>query len=323
MAMRTIHIDDYKSTGPCVVCVGNFDGVHRGHQSLMRQAVQSAGADTPTVYTFSRHPANVLAGRPVNPLITTNQERLAILEELGIAQTVLDPFRPELYNMAPETFFEEILIGRLHATAIVCGTRYHFGRDGAGDVRLLEQCCDHSGIVLHLMPPVRQGDRIISSSWVRSAIAEGDVQTAAQLLGRPYRLTAEVLQGDHRGRTLGTPTANQAFPELKLRPRKGVYITRLTIDGAVYYGTTAVSARPTFHGGSGGDNILAETHVLHYEGDLYGRTLQVDFLQRTRDIVTFSSAAQLRDRLCHDVAEADALRAEELGVPSLRTEVER
>lgn len=307
MTMRTIHIDQYEPRQPCIVCVGNFDGVHLGHQSLMRQTVQSAGGCLPTVYTFSRHPTNVLAGRTVTPLITTNAERSAVFAQLGIRLTVMDPFRPWLQSMAPEAFFEEMLLGRLQASAVVCGTRYHFGKDGAGDVQLLGRLCEQAGIVLHLMPPVKRGDRIISSSWVRESVAEGDVALAAELLGRPYRLTGTVLLGDQRGRQLEAPTINQSFHPLKLRPKEGVYATRLDIDGVTHYGTTAVSRRPTFRGGSAGDSVLAETNILGYSGDLYGRTLQVEFLRRTRDIVTFSSAQQLRDRLKRDMEEAAAI----------------
>ena len=299
--MQVIHIDKVDAVAPSVVCLGNFDGVHLGHQAVIRQAVFLANEAMPAIaYTFSRLPANQLSKGKSTPLITSNKERVDAMGNLGVNCIVMDPFRPSLSSMEPKDFFCRILLDTLNAKAIVCGTNYRFGAGGGGDTALLSSLCEEAGITLHLVRPVSHEGRVISSSWIRALISEGEMELAHALIGRPYCLTASVVHGEKRGRKLGVPTMNQLFPDWKLRPKEGVYAARAELDGHLYAATTCVSTRPTF----GGSGVNSETHILGFDGDLYGRVVTISFLKRTRGIISFESPEILRQQLLHDIEDA-------------------
>ncbi|HWP79705.1 MAG TPA: bifunctional riboflavin kinase/FAD synthetase [Candidatus Acidoferrum sp.] len=304
--MQVVNIAQYVNNGPVVAALGNFDGVHRGHQSLLAETVRLARAlgATPIVYTFSSHPANVLAGRIVAPSITTNAERLELFERLGIEMTVMDPFKPETASLAPGSFIEHLLFERLGCVGVVCGFHYHFGARGAGDAALIQMLCNELGMEASVMPPVLQDRRVISSTWIRECVVTGNVGKAAELMGHPYMLRATVVPGQHLGARLGIPTMNQWFPEEKLQPARGVYCTSVAVDGVTYAGATNVGTRPTVSG----EGVNAETHLLGFSGDLYGRELEIQFLRKIRDERKFENVEALRLQLEKDVARCASLQ---------------
>ncbi len=303
--MQVINIAQYEKTGPVVAALGNFDGVHRGHQSLLVETVRLARElkATPAVYTFSTHPANVLAGRIVAPSITTNAERLELFARIGIELTVMDPFKPETATLTPDSFVEHLLSEKLGCVGVVCGFHYHFGAHGAGDAALMQMLCTDFGIQAAIMPPVLQDGRVISSTWVRECVVTGNVGHAALLMGHPYTLRATVVRGQHLGTRLGIPTMNQWFSEEKLQPARGVYYTRVMVDGVLWPGATNVGTRPTVSG----HGVNAETHLIGFSGDLYGRELEIQFCRKIRDERKFENTEALRVQLEKDVARCAAI----------------
>ena len=303
--MQIINIENYKKGVPVVAVLGNFDGVHRGHQSLFVEAVRLAGelGAIPVLYTFSNHPANALAGRIVAPSITTNAERLEFFEKFGFELTVMDPFKPSTAALAPHDFIEHLLLETLGCVGIVCGFHYHFGARGGGDAALMQLACAELGIAASIMPPVLQDGRVISSTWIRECVLDGNVGRASMLMGHPYMLRATVVKGARLGTKLGVPTINQQFPEEKLRPALGVYYTNVAVDGKVYKGATNVGSRPTV----AGQGVNAETHIIDFDGDLYGREIEIQFLRKLRDERKFDNVEMLKLQLQKDIARCISL----------------
>ncbi|SHK44932.1 bifunctional riboflavin kinase/FAD synthetase [Rhodothermus profundi] len=296
-----------------VVTVGTFDGVHRGHQAvlqfLMARARERNGIST--VLSFDPHPREVLRGEPV-PLLTTVEERAALMAELGIERLIVLPFTSALASMPARQFVEEILVRHIGLQAICVGYDHTFGRNREGNVALLQELGPRYGFEVDVIPPQVVEDRTVSSTLIRTVLMEhGDVRLASELLGRPYMLQATVVRGEGRGRTLGFPTANlQLTHPRKVVPRNGVYAVRVWLPDAELPrgGMMNIGVRPTF---AGGQRTL-EVHVLDFEGDLYGQLLRVDFIERLRDEQRFPSVAALREQLfrdrqrCMEVLEASA-----------------
>lgn len=284
-----------------VVTVGTFDGVHRGHQAVLQFVKERARErkGISTVLSFDPHPREVLRGEPV-PLLTTIEERAALLSDLGIERFIVLPFTPELAAMSARQFVEEVLVRRIGLQAICVGYDHTFGHNREGNVALLRQMGPEYGFAVDVIPPQVVGERTVSSTLIRTIlIREGDVRQAAALLGHPYSLSAMVVRGDGRGRLLGFPTANlhPTHPR-KLIPRNGVYAVRVWVPGASepYGGMMNIGVRPTF----AGDRRTLEVHILDYEGELYGQQLRVDFIERLRNEQRFPSVEALREQLLLD-----------------------
>ncbi len=297
--MRAIYLNEYEADMGTVVALGNFDGVHNGHRSLMEETVRvgkESGLRT-AVYTFDEHPANILAKSYVLPVIMTTKERIEAFWEHGIADVILDKFTKDKATMAPLDFFEEILVKKLNAKHVVCGFHYHFGSKGEGDARLLAKLCKQAGLGLSVMPACKKSERVISSTWVRECISMGDMIKAAELMGREYTLTGIVEHGAKLGRTIGVPTINQFFPEGKVKPLKGVYYTHVYIDGIEYKGATNVGMRPTVEGSF----LNCETFILGFDGDLYGREVKLSFVRIIREEQKFETLQMLKHQLNQDI----------------------
>ncbi len=293
-----------------VVTTGTFDGVHRGHQAIVRYLVDRAReADgVPTVVTFDPHPREVLTGRHI-PLLTTLDERADALEALGVERFVVVPFSRDLSLLEPEDYVADVLLGTVGMREIVIGYDHRFGRKARGDRALLERLGNRLGFSVDVIPEQIEGDVTVSSTEVRRLLAEaGDAERASVLLGRPYRLTGTVVRGDARGRTIGYPTANvRPDDPRKLVPREGVYATRATLaDGRTAQGMTNVGRRPTFET-DGGQTV--EVHLFDIDADLYGQTLAVDVVARLRDERRFDGVDALVAQLTRDEAAARGVLA--------------
>lgn len=293
----------YSSPAPSVVALGCFDGVHLGHAAVIQAAKRQAlrlGCPC-TVWTFTEPPRNFFSPHSV-PLITDGQAKQDLIERLGADTLVCVPFDGTIGGLCAEDFFENILVKNLQARHLVCGYNYTFGVGGKGDVALLQALCHAHEIGLTVLPPVTVGNVSVSSSAIRTAIEEGRPEDAAALLGRPYSITAPVVDGQHLARKLGFPTLNQLFPDGLTVPRAGVYVTRVTTDEgkAPLYGISNVGRRPTVK-----SNILCcETHIFDYVGNLYQKSVKIEFLFFLRPERKFDSVDALSAQVHADMETA-------------------
>jgi riboflavin kinase/FMN adenylyltransferase len=286
------------------VTIGNFDGVHRGHQELLaelkRQAAAVAG---PAVaVTFDPHPLKLLRPEQFQPLLTTVSERADLVHAYGADHVVILSATLPLLQLSPRQFFDQVLLQRLNAQALVEGPNFGFGRNREGTIETLQTLCDDSGRQLAVVPPFYWEGKIVSSSRVRQDIEAGTVGHAAQLLGHPFRLTGTVGPGQRRGQTLGFPTANLEGIST-LVPGNGVYAVRVFLNEQVWAGAANIGPNPTF----GEHARKIEVHLLDFEGDLYGKVLAVDFVERLRETRPFANADELARQLRMDVEQARRL----------------
>lgn len=294
------------------VTVGVFDGVHLGHAALLARLVASAraaGVD-PVVVTFWPHPRAVLRGDPP-PLITTLEHRVALLRRQGLAGVVVLRFDAEVASWDPDEFVRRVLVEGLRASRVVVGEDHHFGRGRRGDVTLLARLGERHGFTAEAVPLVSPGGARVSSTAVRDALARGDLERAARLLGRPVSVMGPVVPGHQRGRTIGFPTANVDLGAA-LRPPRGVYAVRARTvrdhaDGPLRPAVANVGRRPTVAGAEPQD--LVEVHLLEGGGDLYGQDLEVVFVERLRDEQRFDGLEALRAQIARDVERARAVLA--------------
>ncbi|MBN1439193.1 MAG: riboflavin biosynthesis protein RibF [Anaerolineales bacterium] len=293
---------------------GSFDGLHRGHRRLldrMLEAAARAGAP-PAVLTFFPHPRAVLrppgepaAIRYLMPL----EERLALLRTLPLEALILQPFDAAFSRIGAAEFLR-MLQTRLGLRGLWCGPSFAVGCRREGDVAYLTGQSGAFGFALHVVPPLEHRGRPVSSSWIREALAQGDLRLAADLLGRRFTLSGTVVHGAGRGRCLGMPTANIALrPEIVI-PAYGVYATRAETAGARHPAVTSVGLRPTFVNASV-HAATVETHLLDFDGDLYGSDLRVEFVERLREERKFADADSLRRQMASDAARARGLLREE------------
>jgi riboflavin kinase/FMN adenylyltransferase len=301
--MRIVQgLDQYPADArPSVVAQGTFDGIHLGHQAVIRTAVGRAGdlGVLPVVVTFDPMPIAVLRPADAPPEILPLEERLEHIAALGPAVCLVIPFTAEFSRVGAEAYVRDVLLGLLRAREIVVGFNHTFGRAARGTPELLEQVAGPAGVKVHVVPPLRVEGIAVSSTSVREALRAGDVRRAQSLLGRPYTLRGVVARGAARGRALGFPTANLAPPP-RLLLADGVYAARAAWDGESAPAVVNVGVRPTFDGGQ----RLVEAHLLDVAPELYGRRLTLAFRDRLRPERRFGSVEALRAQIAEDVASA-------------------
>jgi riboflavin kinase/FMN adenylyltransferase len=280
--------------GSAVVTVGNFDGVHLGHAALIRQA-RELGRPV-TAITFDPHPLKLLAPERFQPPLTTAADRAHYLLDVGADAVIILQTTPELLKIGPTEFFQEILVQRLGAKGIVEGFNFRFGRDRAGTLDTLRELCAEQGLPFRVIEPFALEGVTVSSSRVRDALMSGDVKGAARLMGRPYRVRGLVGTGAKRGRTIGFPTANLEAVETLL-PAEGVYAGRVNVGDDSYAAAANIGPNPTF----GEDARKVEFHLLGFSGDLYGRPLAVEFVERLRETRKFAGVDELMAQLRVDI----------------------
>jgi len=280
------------------VTIGNFDGVHRGHAVLLdRLLAQAHIAGGPAiVFTFDPHPAQLLYPDAVPPSLTWTERKAALLSDLGADVVIAYPTDPAVLSLTPSEFFRQIICDRMQASAIVEGPNFFFGRDRSGSIDDLRTLCDAAGIVLEIVQPLKVGDRYVSSSWIRELIQAGDVRQADSLLTKPYRVHGPVVTGAGRGASIGFPTAN-LDPVGMVLPPLGVYAGRAAVGGRIYAAAVNIGPNPTF----GEEQLKFETHLIDCEQVLYGHLLELDFLDRLRDIQPFENVEALQRQLQSDV----------------------
>jgi riboflavin kinase/FMN adenylyltransferase len=285
-----------------VIAVGNFDGVHRGHQALV--AAAAAGAErrhgSTVVLTFDPHPARVVAPQRAPASLMTLEQKAEALAALGVERLAVLSFTPELARQEPERFAADVLVRALGARVVVVGANFRFGRERSGDVKQLRALGTAEGFEVLVIDPVWHAGAPVSSSRVREALAAGDVGTARALLGRSYSVDGTVVHGDGRGTSLGLPTAN-LVSDNEVLPSPGVYACRCLGAGGLRRAAVAnLGFRPTF----AGEQMRLEAHLLDFAGDLYGSRLRLSFELRLRDERRFEGPDALRAQVLADAEQA-------------------
>ena len=292
-----------------MLTIGNFDGLHLGHRSIIDTVTQRARAlnGQAVVYTFDPHPRKVLDSGSAPALLTTLEQKLELLEEAGVDVVIVEPFTREFARTPSEAFIREVVHERIHPAEVYVGYDFHFGQDRKGSMRQLTEMGPHLGFAVTIIPEVTIGQQGVNSTRIRGLLAQACVEEAAALLGRPYSIRGHVVEGDRRGHTIGFPTAN-LDPENEVLPAHGVYAGRLRLldegrppRGAQFACVTNVGVRPTFEKQG---RQLAEAHLLDFEGEIYGRRVELCFVHQLRPERRFPSVDALREQISADVAEA-------------------
>jgi len=288
-----------------IVTIGNFDGVHLGHRAILDTVVGRArdlDGDA-VVYTFDPHPRKVLRPESAPGLLTTLDQKVELLEAAGVDVVIVEPFTLEFARVEAGEFVQHCLYERIRPVEVYVGYDFHFGRDREGSMRMLTEQGPRLGFSVTIIPEVTMDDGDVNSTRIRELLAEGRPERAARMLGRPFTVRGEVVQGDRRGRTLGFPTANLQ-PENEVLPAGGVYAGHVNLldDGDPPRGSRLpavmnVGRRPTF----AGEEMRAEAHVLDFDGDLYGRRVELAFSLRLRAEQKFESVEALRQQIAADV----------------------
>ena len=282
-------------TEPVILAAGMFDGVHVGHQAVIRAALSAARElhGAAWVLTLEPHPLKILNPRQAPPLLTSTHHKLRLFESLGVQGCLILPFTQERAHEEPEAFIADMRAAIPGLKAMVVGLNWTFGRRGRGTSNLLRQWAADMAFDVHIVAPILADDEPVSSTRVRKSVMEGDLDKATALLGRPFSVLGDVIAGKRFGRTMGFPTAN-VDPHNEVQPPAGVYAARLTVDGNTYDGA---AFRPD--GGPAVD--LTEIHLFDFSGDLYGREVEVHFIRRTRLPQTFPDTDHLRNQIALDV----------------------
>lgn len=301
--MKIFHgTDNANIARPCVLTLGVFDGLHIGHQRIMETVVERARTvnAVPTAITFDPHPRAVLHPESAPPLLQTLDQRLANFEVLGIEQAIVIPFTTEFSQQPAEDFLSNIIRDRLHAREVYLGKGFAFGKGRGGNIDLLRQKSSELGFVADEVDEVQLRGIRISSSAIRKLLAEGRVNLARRMLGRPYGVEGVIIRGNRRGHTIGFPTANLK-PHNRVIPRYGVYATATLIDGTWRRSITNIGVRPTFESDA---EPSIESYIFDFDGDLYGDVLRVRFLHRIRDEKKFSGIEELKAQIERDTQRA-------------------
>lgn len=278
---------------PCSLALGTFDGLHRGHMAVLKAALDSP-LET-AVFTFRRAPSG-------EPAVMTDEDKAALLESLGANRMYAVDFAA-MKDMDAQAFVRKTLFQRINARRLCCGEDFRFGRGAAGDTALLRELCWERGAELFVTPPVELDGEKISSTRIRKAVEAGNISLANRLLGRPFGFRLEVVHGNHIGTGLGTPTINQALPQGFVLPRFGVYAAWCQVGKEFFYGVCNIGVKPTV----GSDQVLAETWMPDFHGDLYGQKVRLFLLEFIRPEKKFSSLKELKEEICRNARTASAI----------------
>jgi riboflavin kinase / FMN adenylyltransferase len=281
------------------VCLGNFDGIHIGHQKII-EVLKTEAADKKlktVMLTFKIHPENFIENGSKTKLITSEEIKFEILSELGMDVLYLHEFDEQTKDLSAESFVENILINKMNAKVLVAGFNYRFGKGREGDSDTLKQLGERSGIKVSIVPAVYHENRLVSSTLIRGYLSMGDIEKVNVLLKRAYAILGQVSEGKRKGRELGFPTANLIpIPEI-MYPQKGVYLTKTYYEGKEGFSVTNIGVNPTV----GGIDTIIETHIIGAGEELYGKNIKIEFYKKIRDEKNFKSIDQLRAQITEDI----------------------
>ncbi|MBQ2271299.1 MAG: bifunctional riboflavin kinase/FAD synthetase, partial [Firmicutes bacterium] len=288
-------LDEIKNIEATATALGNFDGVHLGHQELIREAVKQAREKglKSAVFTFSNHPKNVISGTNMVKNIIYNDEKEEILESMGVDYLFSLDYTKEFGSLSPQEFTAELLVKHFRVKHVVCGFNYRYGYKAQGDSQTLIQQGCILGFDVSVMDAVSLEGSVVSSTLIRGLIAQGEMEECSRYLGRNYSIGGTVIEGNHIGRTIGFPTCNITVDETMVVPASGVYVTCCRVDGQTYPAITNVGSKPTI--GLYHKNV--ETHLLDVKVDLYGKDIRVEFLKKLRDERKFDNIEALTEEI--------------------------
>jgi riboflavin kinase/FMN adenylyltransferase len=293
----------FKAKKDMLLTIGVFDGVHLGHRHLIAKLTELARKQklASGVITFSQNPKGVLSPQSQLPFLTDIERRIELIKDVGIDEVIPLTFTPELAALSPREFLE-LLKKHLRMKGLVIGPDFALGKNREGNTNVLRNLSEEMGFSLTVVPPLTTDGEVVSSTAIRQALAEGDMKRAQKLMGRPFRLHGRVARGDKRGAELGFPTANLEIGAEQALPADGVYTSRAFIDARAYPAMTNIGFQPTF----GGDKRLVEVYLMDYRGDLYGRELAVEIIERLRGEIKFDSPEELKKQIAEDVKRGKA-----------------
>jgi riboflavin kinase/FMN adenylyltransferase len=295
-----------------VLTIGNFDGLHVGHRSIMGTVIERAHSvrGEAAVFTFEPHPRKLLYPDRAPRLLTTLEQKLELLDEIGVDLVIVEPFTHELATLPAERFVREVVFQRIAPVEVYVGYDFRYGKDRQGSMRTLTELGPHLGFAVTIIPEVTVGSRDVNSTRIRELLGDGRVEEAGELLARPYCIRGQVVEGDHRGATIGFPTINLA-PENEILPARGVYAGRVRFldqgdppRDSIHRVVTNVGRRPTF---KQGDAIVAEAHLLDFDARVYGRRVELSFEHHLRAEQRFPGLDALKTQIGADVESARKL----------------
>jgi riboflavin kinase/FMN adenylyltransferase len=281
-----------------VVTLGNFDGIHLGHQRIFEKLKEEARkfAGESVVVTFEPHPLKILSPGQCPPLLTPFKKKMMLMEKVGVEKVLCIQFTKAFSEISAVEFVKNVLVEKVEAKKIIVGYNYRFGRGKIGNAESLKETCSHFGIEVKIMEALTVDDTIVSSSKIRELIREGEVERASKLLGRGYPVMGQVIEGTKRGHVLGFPTANLNITE-ELYPKPGVYAVNVEWHEQHWKGLANIGFNPTFDG----KTLTLEVHILNFDQDLYGDEIQVSFVKRIRDEIRFHSHQELIEQIQKDI----------------------
>ncbi len=288
-----------------VLTIGNYDGVHLGHQKILSNVIRRAAGikGTSMVMTFEPHPVKVISPERNIKLLTTTEEKARLIEAIGIQVLLLINFNKEFSSMLPDDFINEVLVNKLHVREVIVGDHYTFGRQKKGTIDLLKTRGKLLGFGVQAIKNVMVHGNIVSSSAVRSLLQKGAVSEASKYLGRPYSIEGTVIKGKGRGqKLLNIPTANITTP-VEIAPREGVYAVRVNVENATHNGVANIGKNPTF----GNESVSYEVHLFSFSGNLLGESIRIHFIDRIRGERAFPDAAGLEKQIREDIEYARRL----------------
>lgn len=289
--------------GPTGIGLGNFDGLHIGHMTLINTLIREAKLNgfKSLVYTFTKHPDNILRKTLFTPLLTKESKKIELLGETALNYLYFDQFNEGLSRMSPEEFVKDILVDTLSIKMAVTGYDYTFGFQGSGNVEILKELGRKYKFNVIVIPQIKIDDEVVSSTRIRQYVSAGNMDAVFKLLGRHYSVNAEVISGRRVGNTIGFPTANISPESYIILPENGVYITRTLLEDKLYDSITNIGYNPTFENQM---NLTVETHIIDFEGDIYGKKIEVFFLEKIRNEVKFNGIDELKAQIGRDMKKA-------------------
>lgn len=296
--MEVMSIKENSYAEDTCVALGNFDGIHLGHQILLQTMIEKARTMKvkSAVLLFTNHTKSLLNHR-TQEILTSRMQKLSILNELGVDVVLEIPFDEDLMKLQPESFVDDVLVKKSKAQGVVVGFDYRFGYKASGNEADLRRLCAERNMECEVISPIFVNQEMISSTLIRQAIRDGDVQKARRYLGRPYTIIGKVVEGKHYGTTRGVPTANIVPEGPYVYPKNGVYQSRLSFNRSRYLAATSVGYNLTF----GEDSIKIESHAIDYAGDLYGKEVALEFNHYMRPEIAFKTKDELYEQIAKDI----------------------
>lgn len=283
-----------------VICLGSFDGLHLGHQALIKNALLEANNRNikSAVFTFSNHPASIITNKDEPNLLVDNKQKTTMLRDFGLDYLLMVEFNENIMKIKPEDFVKKILVDNMNVRKVIVGFNYRFGHKGKGNTEVLNELGDKYGFEVEILSPVMKYNQVISSTLIRSLISKGEIKDANKLLGFSYTIKGQVVDGKKRGKSMGFPTANLKLKNNYVIPRLGVYKTKTIVGSNEYLSVTSVGKNPTF---KNDNKISIETYLINFDKNIYNENITVKFVNFIREEIKFENKDELIQQMKKDI----------------------